>query len=484
MRRIATTLLLVTSVIGSEAAVPPATFAATITVNTTTDAVDINPGNGVCATAAGNCSLRAAVMEANALPGSQSINLPQATYALTISGTDEDSAGTGDLDINDDLTIDGFSRLGGSPPVVDAQGLDRAFDIVRKVPKRSKNDKVAVPKVTITNVVIRNGGSGRGGAIQNWGDLRLRDMTLALNNAGIGVGGAISNRDEFSSVHLERVLLQQNHAGTGGAIHTNEGPITGSEVRFLNNSATMWGGALATDEGEGSVELQRSSFEHNTAQVSGGAIFYHTGANPMRLVNVTFSHNTASGSADVQNVGGGAIYASVSGSAVLRLDSVTFSHNSAFAGAAIFKAPKPGSEGPVFLNNTIIANSQGPSCSGEISSTGHNLDDGATCGLTALTDLPNTAADLEPLADNGGFTRTHALRRLPISSAVDTGDSRDCPKTDQRGRPRPADGDGIGHKICDRGAYELAPPGIRESISPFVPILDLARLERSAHFSH
>jgi CSLREA domain-containing protein len=41
--------------------------AATFTVNTTTDTVDANPGDGTAIDADGHCSLRAAVMEANAL---------------------------------------------------------------------------------------------------------------------------------------------------------------------------------------------------------------------------------------------------------------------------------------------------------------------------------------------------------------------------------------------------------------------------------
>ena len=37
-------------------------FATDFTVNNSSDAVDINPGNGICVTAGSNCTLRAAVM--------------------------------------------------------------------------------------------------------------------------------------------------------------------------------------------------------------------------------------------------------------------------------------------------------------------------------------------------------------------------------------------------------------------------------------
>lgn len=71
---------------------------ASFTVNTTVDAVDANIGDGSCATSSGNCTLRAAIQEANALSGQDAITLPQGIYTLTISGTVENSASTGDLD--------------------------------------------------------------------------------------------------------------------------------------------------------------------------------------------------------------------------------------------------------------------------------------------------------------------------------------------------------------------------------------------------
>ena len=78
--------------------------AATFTVDITADAV---PGDGICATAAGACSLRAAVQEANALAGPDTIDLPAGTYVLTLAGPAEDAGASGDLDVHDTLTITG-----------------------------------------------------------------------------------------------------------------------------------------------------------------------------------------------------------------------------------------------------------------------------------------------------------------------------------------------------------------------------------------
>jgi len=78
---------------------------------------------------------------------------------------------------------------------------------------------------------------------------------------------------------------------------------------------------------------------------------------------------------------------------------------------------------------------------------------------------------LGPLQDNGGPTPTHAL--LPGSPAIDAGGS-DCPPpaTDQRGFPRPVDGNDDGVATCDIGAYELGgtAPGCPKT--PTFPSID------------
>jgi CSLREA domain-containing protein len=54
-------------------AAPSIGQAATFTVNSTLDAVDAAPGDGICATAGAVCMLRAAIQEAHALAGTDTI---------------------------------------------------------------------------------------------------------------------------------------------------------------------------------------------------------------------------------------------------------------------------------------------------------------------------------------------------------------------------------------------------------------------------
>src|SRR5262245_19424629 len=94
---------------------------ANFTVNTLLDTVDANPGDGLAADAGGSTSLRAAIMEANATAGNDTINLPAGTYTLALQGTGENAAATGDLDITDSLTITGADA---ATTIIEAHRID------------------------------------------------------------------------------------------------------------------------------------------------------------------------------------------------------------------------------------------------------------------------------------------------------------------------------------------------------------------------
>ena len=119
--------------------------AANFTVNSNADTSDAAAGNGICADINGNCTLRAAVEEANAFPGNDTIsfaaNLTNATITLTTGVEISISGLTGSLQINGPganlLTIDGGA------------GSNRIF---------AANLATTNATVTITGVILQGGG--------------------------------------------------------------------------------------------------------------------------------------------------------------------------------------------------------------------------------------------------------------------------------------------------------------------------------------
>jgi CSLREA domain-containing protein len=89
---------------------------ATFNVNSTNDDTDLAPGDGLCASFASGCTLRAAIQESNARPGPDAINLPAGTYELEIPPLNLNDITTGDLDITEAVRITG---AGAASTVVD-----------------------------------------------------------------------------------------------------------------------------------------------------------------------------------------------------------------------------------------------------------------------------------------------------------------------------------------------------------------------------
>ena len=180
---------------------------------TVQDQIDGNPGDGVCDIPTGGfCTLRAAVMEANALPGPDIIVLPgDATIRLAITGSGEDSAATGDLDITDAVVIGTFIEPTASYPTIDANNLnDRVFHVL--------SDSGLV---TFVNFRIING------------------------SADFANGGAI-NISLDNQVVVNRVWFEDNTANSGGAIYI--GPLSELSIVdsvFTGNAAVSQGGALS-----------------------------------------------------------------------------------------------------------------------------------------------------------------------------------------------------------------------------------------------
>ena len=427
-------------------------FAATFAVDSTADAVDANPGDGVCATAGGVCALRAAIQEANALLGDDTILLPSGTYTLTLSGAD-DNASAGDLDLTSNVVI---SATGTTKPIIDGNGSvlnERVFHVTGAF------------MVTIAGVVLQNGNGlsdyGGGIFVASGGTLTLNTSLLTGNRSRCGnaiysegdliLNGSSLIENDFADTPYCSTMTIVSYPGnmtlndtlvgnnaSGGGIY-NGGTLTLNNSSVSGNTGHLVGGI----DNYGTVTLNNSAVSNNSVTVSGGGIYNYG--------TVILNNSSVSGNSAPQS--GGGIFNT--GLGTLNVNNSTITGNSASTGGGIYN-----DAGTATIQNTILAGNTtsgtGPDCIGPIGSSGFNIvGNTSECTFTPTSgDLTNLDPLLGPLQDNGGPTFTHAL--LPSSPAIDSGNpappgsgGNACEATDQRGVARPQGA------RCDIGAFEL-----------------------------
>jgi predicted outer membrane repeat protein len=265
-----------------------------------------------------DCSLREAVIDADATLEPDTIMLPAGTYLIDLDGSDT-SEETGDLDITSDM------EFVGAPSIIDGQSLGRIMDITGSA-------DVTLRDLTLqnANTSLDTNGTLNGGAIEANGDsLRLFNVSL-LDNSAQGLGGALRLFDS-SLVEIDGCLFSGNHAGSGAAIHADIGIIVRDTI-FENNLSdqnALGSGPVAYLAGTTSdSQFERVRFEGNIANGSAGAIWF-TGRGLVIDVLVAKNNEAAGGS-------GGVLF--VPGTAHLKDVHVTnarFSENMAEQGGAI-----------------------------------------------------------------------------------------------------------------------------------------------------
>jgi CSLREA domain-containing protein len=262
MRRASLVFLAAALALPASAGIPAVVF----TVNTTADGVDANPGDGVCATSGGLCTLRAAIMETNhTLSGPTEIHVPANAnpYVLTIAPSLLDDETTGDLNIT---RATGIVGAGAAGTIVDGNLTDRVFDVAAAVSDA----------VLIAGLAIRNGFGQAfflGGGVRNAGTLFIYGCLIHANYAG--AGGGIYNAP---GAHLE----------------INRSTVSG-------NQALGDGGGLYDD---GQVNVFNSTFKANYARRHGGGIAF-TATGGGLLFYSTVAQNLADSNFDGTGIGGG-----------------------------------------------------------------------------------------------------------------------------------------------------------------------------------
>jgi CSLREA domain-containing protein len=369
--------------------------AATFNVTKLTDTSD-----GTCDIA--DCSLREAVIAANADAAADTIVLGAGEHILSITGTDEDASVTGDLDILNSVTIEG-----GGKAIINADSIDRVFHVINST-------AVPMPVVTFSGLTLSGGyitTSGAGIFVSN-GTVSVKN-SLFSRNTSTNFGGGITV-DSNSHATIVNCTFHGNSAGHGGGVDVGSGAAKIFNSTVHENTASYYGAGIRVFI-VGNLYLENSTISGNVSSSVGGGIYVED-ALSSNIINSTITGNSA-------GVGGG-IYNSLN----------------TIIGSSILSGNSAGT---------------GPDCAGGLGSYGYNMiKDLTDCPFTspATGDLPGIDPFLGPLADNGGPTLTHAPIRY--SPAIDAGDPA-CAGTDQRGVLRPLEG-GSGSTRCDIGALEYS----------------------------
>lgn len=346
-------------------------------VNSTDDQTDASPGDEVCATGdlltgdVPECTLRAAVMEANALAGAQTINVPAGTYTLTAGGGNDGGSDPGpddtrgDLDVTDDATIVGAGQAqtiiqAGASPFT---GIDRVIEFwgdnssgLNDLTVRNGSAGCCfyvdlgglvrnnAPSDVLLDGVTVSGGLAActGGGLFNWNNggrasgatMTLVDSTVTGNKSAgacAARGGGISSEGD-SELHLLRSTVSDNVGGEGGGI-SSDGVLTMAETTVSGNTASSFGGVRQYGP---TTTITDSAFTNNCAgsrdgggvcQPSATAGALGLGGTTSSVSSVTITGNGASNGAGLFINGGthtieGALISQNSGStAVLHGDS-------------------------------------------------------------------------------------------------------------------------------------------------------------------
>ncbi|OGN92535.1 MAG: hypothetical protein A2Z71_07305 [Chloroflexi bacterium RBG_13_50_21] len=416
---------------------------ATINVNINTDGVDFFPGDGVCEVAlgTGECSLRAAIMEANFDPNADIINLPAGIYHLTILGADENNCETGDLDITESLTILG-DKAGAT--IIDAEGLgDRVLQILNAAGSFSISHTQiqhgmtnangggisTVASLILSHVTIYDNRALAGGGIISTGNLNIIDSNISdnvadltgggvlvlsdgaqveiinthiMNNTGTAAsGGGISTLGTFISI--KNSYIAHNNSPSGAGILNENGSVTLEDIIFEDNNASDSGGGIrnrgagiitghdvrfnlnnAVELGgaiyneAGNIQLSRSVFSNNSVSAGGGGAIANDFDSILVLTDSTISNNT------VSNFGGG-----LSNVGTVYLRGVTVNANQSQNGGGVANA------GTIHLENSTISGNQ-------VSINGGGIYNMGTSNSFNSTITANLASSDNPTGVGGG----------------------------------------------------------------------------------
>ncbi len=210
----------------------------------------------------GSCTLRGAVLAANASPGGDVLLLGPGTWRLELGGRGDDAALAGDLDVHGDLAVIG---AGADRTVIDGAGLDRIFQVHGDA------------RLTLHGLTLRGGDAGTadGGAVAGGpaSAIHLSRVTVDANRTegyggGIWAGGTLS---------LHYSAVTGNYAGqsAGGIGVAGTAEVMGSTISG-NDGHMLYGGGIWVDR-FADLDLAQSTVAFNKTMHTGGGVWVGAG---------------------------------------------------------------------------------------------------------------------------------------------------------------------------------------------------------------
>ena len=383
--------------------------ASVYTVNSLLDLPDGDVTDNTCATVPPGtpvCTLRAAVMQANAHPGPDVISVPAGAYNITRVGLDS-TAVLGDLDVTDEVAI-----YGSGVVIVDANGAttsDRAFEVITST-------------LTIYDLTIQNGNTpSYGGAIYaSGGMLRLTNVTIQNSQAALSGGGIYASGQ---TIQISDSLIQNNQSqGSGGGayfhgntsinntqiisntaqqaaggIHVFDGTYTFNLVRVGHNRSigSLCGGILSDN---GTTNISHSWVEYNSASIEGGGpCSVGVGNYRLAITDTQVLNNSAASS------GGGGVFVNNSFFSTRS----TIYNNSAVVGGGVYVVGLA-----IFENSTLSGNHVGRDGGGIYAASGSNVF------LNSVTLANNLARRSYPLSGSGGGAFIESTAAFSITASI------------------------------------------------------------------
>jgi hypothetical protein len=400
------TIAILMAMLVSIAAMPPAAHAANFDVNQANDAGDADLSDNICdsdlGTSGHQCALRAAIEQANALAGSDTINLTvPGPYNLTI----------GQLLVTSPIIVNG----NGATIRRTGTGKFRIFLV-------SRTGDLTLNKVTVQDGDVL--GSGGGIFIASEGIVNIHNSIIS-NNTATDPGGGIFN-DGYSTLNILNSAI-------------------------INNTTSSWGGGI-TNSG-GTMNIANTTISGNIANHDGGGID-NAGIVLANLTNVTITNNIANNDGILPGTGGGIFF----NYGTLNVKSSIIAGNFDTPGniGPSFNKPDVGgsitSHGYNLIGN--VGSTSFTSQPGDQVGTGTNPIDpllGSLSGQPVYHPLlaSSPAIDQIPAATHCVFISSGSNPLFSPGTAINT---------DQRDAVRPMDGDNDGTATCDIGAYEFIPP--------------------------